>query len=540
MPDDGRPKMPRGIRKRGITFYLLKPDIREFDQAISRADELNQYDLSDRVPYEAKLYVKRPLQNPPWWVDFLSQGAPKLGNLFNANCSAAILLRSSGRIFAITFGYGRNLLVLDAFEREFGLRVALNTVDPETLRSVDARTFEELTVMTRVQTSRATGLENFRISQAQDILKAITGIPRDPNFGSRVTGADAAKVTYLPNLVTLAEKCDQLFTTYGSDDYKQRFGFIDQLRTLRDPTKIEALNEEVIRRFKTRDLGNLHIAPPEVVDLEDIESFVFEGLNDEGATDIDVIRYCELVGNPDSISIPELRRRKVGALYSGAGGPHYRWKLYDCIVAEVQTESKLYVISGGTWYEVEAAFSARIAHDVEIRLGDSSLLPAAMPNENEQTYNDRTSSERNFHLLDRKTVVPPGGHTPIEFCDLMTRDMRLIHVKRRSRSSTLSHLFAQGVVSAETFFRDPGYREGLAMKLREEGMHDAAAIIPTGRPIPSDWEVVFGVIGGESQDWPRTLPFFSQLNFKINAERLENLGYKVSLLHIPIEQRGSI
>lgn len=78
------------------------------------------------------------------------------------------------------------------------------------------------------------------------------------------------------------------------------------------------------------------------------------------------------------------------------------------------------------------------------------------------------------------------------------------------------------------------------MKLREEGMHDAAAIIPTGRPIPSDWEVVFGVIGGESQDWPRTLPFFSQLNFKINAERLENLGYKVSLLHIPIEQRGSI
>jgi len=532
--------MPQRTRRRNLTFYLLKPEIAEFNEAISKLDGLNQYDLGEGVPYEAKLYVKRPFENPPWWVAFLTESVPQLGNLFNANSSAAILLRASGRIFAITFGYGRNLLVLDAFEREFGLRVALNTVDPETLRSVDARTFEELTVMTRSQTSRAAGLENFRISQAEDILRAITGIPRDPGFGTRVTGADAAKISYVPSLGTLAEKCEQLYEAYCSDNYKMRFGFIDQLRTLRDPSKINLLNEEVVRRIRTRNFGGLHFAPPEVVDLEDIESFIFEGLRDEGATDLDVTKYCDLVGDSDLISITELRRRKVGALYGSGGEPHYRWKLFDCIVAEVQLESHLFVLSGGTWYEVDMAFSERIAQDVNNRLANNDLLPVARPNEDERTYNGRASRERSFHLLDRKTVVPTGGRTPIEFCDLMTANGQLVHIKRRSRSSILSHLFSQGVVSSETFLRDRGFRQALAAKLREDGLHSAAAIIPVDRPSPSNWEVVFGVIGGERSEWPRSLPFFSQLNFKINAERLENLGYGVSLVHIPIEQQGSI
>ena len=531
--------MPRRTKKRDITFYLLKPEIQEFNQAISSLDGLDQYNLDSVVPYEAKLYVKPPSQNAPWWVAFLEEGVPQLGNLFNANSAASLLIRASGRIFAITFGYGRNLLVLDAFEREFGLRVALNTIDPDTLRSVDARTFEELTLMTRSQTSRAAGLENFRISQAQDILKAITGIPRDPDYGSRVTGADAAKITFVPSLFSLGEKCEQLFLAYRSDNYKERFGFIDQLRALKDPSKIEELNEEVIRRLRTRELGNLHFAPPEVVDLEDIESFMYEGLNDEVVlSDLDVDRYCELMDNSELISIPELKRRKVGALYGGAAEPHYRWKLFDCVVAEVQIGYKLFVLSGGTWYEVDANFSGRIAHDVESRLGDNDLLPNARPGEDEQMYNSRASRERSIHLLDRRTVTPPGGRTPIEFCDLMTADRQLVHIKRRSRSSTLSHLFSQGVVSAETFFRDPGYRQALASKLQEVGLRDAAALIPTNRPSPSDWEIVFGVIGGQRSEWPRSLPFFSQLNFKIQAERLENLGYKVTLLHISIAENA--
>src|SRR5471032_3251978 len=102
-------------------------------------------------------------------------------------------------------------MVLDAFERDFGLRVALNVVDPESLVSVDAKTFEQLTLMTRRQTSGAAPLESFKVSKIEDIMKAVTGAPRDQEgFGSSITGADAAKVTYVPSLERLHEKCGQL------------------------------------------------------------------------------------------------------------------------------------------------------------------------------------------------------------------------------------------------------------------------------------------------------------------------------------------
>ena len=38
---------------------------------------------------------------------------------------------------------------------------------------------------------------------------------------------------------------------------------------------------------------------------------------------------------------------------------------------------------------------------------------------------------------------------------------------------------------------------------------------------------MYAVVGGEHGAGPRSLPFFSQLNFKIAAERLESAGFRV-------------
>jgi uncharacterized protein (TIGR04141 family) len=527
--------MPKGPRKRDLTFYLLKTEVGSLDDAISDPGQLEVFDLADAVPFEARLYVRPSHQTPPWWAGFLAQGVGPLAGLFNANCSAALVLAAAGRRFALTFGYGRNLLVLDAFVREFGLRCALNTVDPQTLRSVDARTFEELSVMTRSQTSRATGLENFRISQAQDILRAVSGQPRDKDFGSRITGADAAKVTYVPVLSDLSAKCEALLAAYESEAYKARFAFIDQLRAVRDPVVVELLNNDVVRRLRERDYGSLHLAPPDVVETQEIDGFVFGGLEEEPSTDLDVTHYRDLLGDDAPLSVAEIRRQKVGVVYSSGAEPHYRWKLFDCIVAEIPEGESLYVLSAGMWYQVEPAFAAGIGDQVQARVTSAETLPHAGGTETEPSYNQRAAASSGMHLLDGRLVTPSGAQTPIEFCDLMSSERRLIHLKRRSRSSTLSHLFSQGVVSAETFLRDRTFRLALAKRLADDGLGQAASLIPDERPEPRDWEVVFGIIGGAAKGWPRSLPFFTQLNFKIQADRLQDLGYRVYLAHVPVQ-----
>lgn len=234
--------MARGPRKRDVTFYLVKEDVTTFDAVLPPQPGTDVYELGqDRgLPFDGRLVVRPPKESPPWWVPWLRGSIADIGHFLNASNAAAIVLRSSGRLFAVTFGYGRGLMSLDSFERDFGLRVALNVVNPDSLNSVDAKTFEQLTVMTRSQTSRASSLESFRVSQAEDILKAVTGTPREPTFGSRVTGADAVKVTYAPTLALLHQKCDQLLEAHRSEHYKERFGFIDDLRIVRDRPRIWA------------------------------------------------------------------------------------------------------------------------------------------------------------------------------------------------------------------------------------------------------------------------------------------------------------
>jgi uncharacterized protein (TIGR04141 family) len=533
--------MARGPRKRDLTFYLVKDNVATFDAVLPPQDDTVCFELGpDRgLPFEGRLVIKNPTSNPPWWVGWLRTSLNEIGDFLNTSNAAALVLRlACGRLFVVTFGYGRNLMSLDSFERDFGLRVALNVVDPESLKSVDARTFEQLTMMTRSQTSRATSFENFRVSQAEDIVKGVTGTPRDPAIGSRITGADAAKVMYVPNLTLLHDKCNQLLDAYGSDRYREAgFGFIDDLRTVRDPARIASLNEELLRRLRDRDFGTVHMAPPEVTDVQDIDQFVFGEFPDDVLLDLDVERYCARANEDErELAIDTLRKGKVGVTYRGGVDVHYLWSVFDCLVAEIRDGERLFVLSGGTWYQIEGDFAERVAHAVEQRGREPEFLPMGRVEESERAYNERAAGEGGLHLLDGCLVRPAGARSPIEFCDLLDGNRRIVHVKRKSRSSTLSHLFSQGVVSAETFLRDTTFRTALSGELRERGREDAARLIPAERPVAQDWEIVYAVVGGAVGDGPRALPFFSQLNFKIAAERLESLQFRVSLRQVPTPQ----
>lgn len=482
------------------------------------------------------LVVRDSRTSRPWWATWLRESIDDAPDLFNSTNSGALILRASDRFFVVTFGYGRSLMSLDCFERDFGLRVALNTIIPSSLRSVDSRTFEQLTLTTRSQTSRTTSLDSFRIRQAEDILKGVTGTPRDPSVGSRITGADAVKLTHVPDLSSLHEKCTKLLQAYESDSYKQEFGFIDDLRTVRDPARLDSLNESLISILSSNDLGSIHMAPPEVTDVQDVDQFVFSDFDDETLLDLEIETYCTRIYSLGrEITLQRLRTGKVGVTYRGGSDVNYLWSVFDCIVAEILQFDRLFVLSGGTWYQVERGFAERVARSAEKRSRTPASLPPANANESENDYNERAAIPDSIALLDGYLLRGEGARSPIEFCDLLHNDRRIVHVKRRSRSSTLSHLFSQGTVSAETFLRDPTFRIAIAKRLREEGHNEVSRLISEEQPNARDWEVVYAIVGTNGGG-PRELPFFSQLNFVIAAERLENSQFHVSLQQIPVNQ----
>ena len=56
---------------------------------------------------------------------------------------------------------------------------------------MDTKTFEDIVVTKRTQTSRSSDLPSFRINIARDIVRAVTGEPEDSNFATRLAGSDA-------------------------------------------------------------------------------------------------------------------------------------------------------------------------------------------------------------------------------------------------------------------------------------------------------------------------------------------------------------
>lgn len=74
-------------------------------------------------------------------------------------------------------------------------------------------------------------------------------------------------------------------------------------------------------------------------------------------------------------------------------------------------------------------------------------------------------------LLDAKIKRPGGATSGIEVCDVLASTGEFIHVKRKSRSSTLSRLFAQGTVSATTFVADGSFRDEIRSIIENETEH---------------------------------------------------------------------
>src|SRR6266481_5452394 len=122
-----------------------------------------------------------------------------------------------------------------------------------------------------------------------------------------------------------------------------------------------------------------------------------------------------------------------------------------------------------------------------------------------------------------------GGRSVIEICDLLSLDRDFIHVKAKTKSSTLSHLFAQGTTSAQAF-RDARFRQLAAAVC--PATHQQLFTAPDIRV--ADHAITFAVITRFEGAVKDALPFFSKQSL-VNATRtLRDMGYRVYTKKIPV------
>jgi uncharacterized protein (TIGR04141 family) len=520
-----------------LTMFLLKDSIASPGDALDPDKESTQIELADNSSVAGTLFIGGQKRATPDWVSMLNQFLVEpVGNVYSASISAVLIVWHEERYFALTFGNGRFLLDPRSCVRDFGLKVTLNRVDPAKLRSMDSRVYDDLVVSTRRQLSKSGAVADFELDVGRALIRGVTGDANDGEIFKRLTGASVLRMTTELSFSQLDEILEEVLSAYEDTAYQANFGWIDNIQEV-DEDSAEDLDALLEAALLLPDYGGAYLAPADVVDWTEISAFNYTGGNSGiEYEELSIASYVAIqTGRGQSPDTAALKGHRVKVRRDGQPQWRDEWSVYDCIVWEADHNGRKHVLFDGRWFLVEQQYSARVMGYVASISVDPSGFPAGVVGEREEVYNAdvETSDPALYALMDQKMFTPTGGGSQIEFCDLLSTTGQLIHVKKRSGSATLSHLFSQGSVAAELFLQDSGLRVEVCQRLNTDGKAAHAALIPAVRPTASDFEVVYAVLVKPGRGtWPPALPFFSMVNLMHHATRIQNLGFNVSIRHV--------
>lgn len=513
-------------KSHNLSILLIKSNISSAVDALKNVGTLNKCDVPIAGKTSFLFHKQNPAHAPSWIKLFRPYVGSSLDSLNNSGNAAVLLIEQSHRFFAITFGYGKSLLKPDSYEENFGLKVVLNTVNPEKLRSVDAQSLEAVPVQVRSQASVATSLSEFGFDIERDLIYAATGQPKDSALGKQITGKDAIKLTVALELSDLSALLNKLLGQFSATTYKDNFAWIDNLSEVRDPTLLAGLDAALGAKIQSEDFSRTWLAIPDIIEWPDLLGFKYQRPK-QGMLldDIDWPSYLEFIGNDTPRSVETFRRHSVLCMSASSEQPVHDWSVYKCIYCELDLHGHGYALTNGKWYRVDANFLSTLNSVVKAIPTSTLALPDYM-DKTEADYNVRVHKGANgyFAFMDKKMIQYGGGSSKIEFCDLFTKDNHLVHVKRYGGSSVLSHLFAQGLISARLLLSDAEFRLEVNKKLPASHLLGK----PRSKPDPSGFEVVYAVASNKSTTSFELL-LFSKINLRNSYRQLQLVNMKASI-----------
>ena len=531
------------IKKTDLRIALIKEEktsgenisFREKCQAILNDENLVLKEFSP----SKYIFFRDTVDLIPTWVDKFFNNLESLRNLRSASAKVVLFVevkvsKDKKRIFAIFFGYGKNLIKKECLEENFGLKVVLNCSDKSEIRSIKKTELTNNDKKCKEQMPSRSTINDFGFNFEGDLIEAITCTVNDKSYiKGTISGGDILALRAAVKIDNIEDFLVKTYMKYISNEYKKQFEWFDNIKCIKNRELIDDLEHKLIDMLNSKN-EKVKMAVPECIDWERVDHFEYGRYKDED--DI----YIEKVLNTykDEIdSVSKLKNKKIEAYASESGELIYRWSVYKCIVGEIDNDKNVMYFTNGKWYRINNDFVKKINNkyaesskaniDFDTYTKDKDILRSGEKEYNIKFVNKHSSSYVN---MDRHLVVDNFRYGKIEVCDILGKD-KLIHVKIYHGSAGLSHLFMQGKNAAELLldkeFLDKT-NEVLENELKNKGMLDKFEEYKIINP--NDYEVVFAIIIKNNRDdnLPN-IPFFSKLTFCDARSRLEKLKYKVSI-----------
>lgn len=509
-----------------LSIFLIKENYSDFENTLKDNAHYEIHKIKENLNTDGIVITGINKSNKPSWNNLLKNVLVDYKEQITKSTRAILFVRKSDRLFAFTFGYGRYLLKDESYVRNFGLRVILNNAKRDNIKSIDSKTIDEKPFQTRTQASQSSRFEDFNLMDARTLFRGITAESTNENkYGKYLTGKDFLKITLKFKFEELNELCSSLLTDYKNKDFEKTFPEIARINEITDPEIIESLNNRLIQRFI--DMKNIYLVIPEVIDWATTDGFkytyrgkILPTPSIKGFWDNKQIEKATLTF--DVLKKHHIKRLESGEIVE-------KWRITDCISAEVIHEDRQYIYSIGQWFEIEDDLVTSVDNFIKnIPPCDIEFPPIDGLHER---YANIFFEEQIKNLLNMDRDNMRIGNSEYEVCDLLSKQNKLIHVKWWDSSATLSHLFSQGKVSGEILAREEDQRYKINKKVNEVNP-DFNSVIQVDGYLPNDYTIVFAIIYKGEKSIVERLPFFSRLNLKQSVKELFGMGYKVELAHI--------
>ncbi|SMC67338.1 DUF6119 family protein [Kibdelosporangium aridum] len=465
---------------RRVSLYRLRPGEDLYAMRSDRAIHDDHEFITLRVVVgglPALLVAGLPEDDPAEWGGMVRSLTSVDIDFRTRTASAALFIRCGTEVYAVTFGQGWRLIRESRIDRDFGLQFAVRVLDPDEIRQITRWALSAKSRVDRSSVPGGQGLWAFGLREHAELVRQLTGYVRAE---VPVELSHVRKMRNRNNFRLRLEFGDGVRMPLSSDGEGMAADLAEITRVLRDNTVDPRLQPLTwVRRISSRDDRRAAL-----------ERAVLDLLSGVGDGEVGIAypaRYHEgppvdhfrgringtEIDTPD-LTLADLTRPLLDPLSTGrldalrtgriagydeqgqtVGGdlPALHW-----IAAEVEHEETRCVLLDGDWYElgdeyirhVQAVTKRAFAHtpNWELPAWDDTRMP------NEDTYNRHVArTDPRFLLLDKNLVFTRAHRRGFEACDLLGPGNELVHVKRtssRTGSSPLSHLFAQGVVAAET------------------------------------------------------------------------------------------
>lgn len=521
-----------------LTLFLLKQEIVDLDHAIplQKRDGLRRVRIHpDADLGEFACWIKRNAVRYPDWVAWLEDGfdfATEKPQVQSAGC--VVLFRTAARIWAACFGTGWHAITTEVCERDFGLTVALNQVDPKRLRTLVTKTVD---VKTRQRdTHKVAGGEanEFDLDFDLEWLRSAAGRTSRVDCGV-MAGADSLKLRgWKRPLTDLTEAAAEFLELYERG-LPEVFAFAENIKPILESDPLHAKLEadlQAAAQLRYQEILSLGIDAHLAFDTNAILSYGRKwNYKLEGVDDTALREALEDLAQVDSHF--ELRRVRLKLSDLDESEVLLSGPLIDYLQMQIDRDGDMYVRVEKRWFRCRGEYIRRLDERIA---GIQDLTSAlALPpwdksvHPREEDYNLFVADQRQWLLQDQVFFYSSGQK--LEPCDILTPFKQFVHTKDGSSSTALSHLFGQASAAADLLrHHQPFYAE---IKRRFEDRWPDREYEKSGRAT-----VVLGIARTPGDGGVLGHMLISKLNLLEHVRRIHARGYDVGLCRIDLSGAG--